>query len=1419
MRKFKKTISKIILLTSVLLATGGSSPLTTTVYADDYSVSTNSKSSRKTTMSSNATEMRGVRTTSGNGDAGGERYKVYFSVSGEDATSKSSPKLVGIGTSTGIVTPITAGDEGGGNATISYFSPPNTSKKSKNTNAIVKQDELFYQTFYKADDGFWYESKEGDGLVAYRPVKMPSYNLADGRGWTVEDFGGDVDAFQSAQGGSMYFFVPVAVVKEKNGVFDKKGSFPIVSKVAKKEPKKESKTDQKQAQQQSQQANVDRYASQYPSVGDRPSTNTLLAYIMYSKGGSNDDAIKEVTVSFGEVKYYPAKSSDVLTDADSYKNNANVGSYATSGEKGAYIPNSINMATTPQPEGKTLANMLRVYGGWGYISVSASATDTNSTTSNDLGSILSEIWTTNNGIMGFAGNIILTLVSPILWLVGQLLDYFNAVANALLGMITGLVEIFGNPLGILNIVGNSVVGKTGNWLIELAVEVRDYLLSNDMIEFLVSTINSYKHIIFYFWLILGFVSMSYRMVFRKKKYGAVLTKWFFKVSAPFVMILFAVVINGIPTVGDADGYKANEVSDSQIDMLKFGVAFNYDLRKIYDFDSGGQPKWRELVNSDNIDLEDWSLTPEQIKNVNQRIEATLGSELSADLSQNANSSSTFDVNTYLSGIAQASKSSNASLIASSKLPLFNGASYITAQQEEDKTRFSIRANPMLKTSGGSQHSADYIPSGYSFNGYSYIFTKNDASIKQIDNDVATESDESKSTEYAFMSGVSDKGKEGYIKQFSVGYYGLYWKATPLSLSKPWTYLYGANTNNNEITEHPSTYMYGAGESTQVANLRRQQGAKLDDNDKAPEQVEEPKLNGNAYNADELKQYYYWKYINAYNIALINKYMGTASDMDVYDLQLSNQSVVFLLQSQLKENELRYFASNLNHSSSAKGKSGAKTSFIFNRFVTPQKTDEISTMKITGFFMSLAYTMLLVTYIKTIATMSISDYIVGRWKAMFAGFGGSWSNAVYYSVLTWFWGLIGSWIPYAFQWSVSVVMEASKKLSATPIGMAGGFGVGIGVWLVAWAMCYPFVKVADKQISLVVGLIYLLDVLRLAIKGWLFGRFGLDSLIYQGSQGSGFGGLVSMATGGIAGAKNDLKQRLGVGTGAGIGAGIGAGVASSMAGNKPTIGDDEEPEELERTGFNNRPTSQIEGELPDGAEGVQVNGTKKGLSEIDKQRNPLRKLLPVNTTDGKDPLNPLGVEGQPTSGTPVQRSKSPLSKPTTPLSKPTTPLQKLGSGIKKVGGFYGQGARIATTTALASIGMSGLAKSVDKGMTKAMRYGGQLTTPNSQPRQAISRSYEKTKGYVQQFRQTVANSQTGKPKLAKTERGGKTVVQNSKPMVSKLKSDIKPTLTSQELKSSGGVTDRTPIETPKVIPSKEPRVVKKAIKYPKKSRRK
>ena len=64
---------------------------------------------------------------------------------------------------------------------------------------------------------------------------------------------------------------------------------------------------------------------------------------MYTKGGSGDDAIKDIDVSYGEIKYYPAPASNVLTDGDTYKSNEGVKAYAGNGEtKGAYIPNSIN---------------------------------------------------------------------------------------------------------------------------------------------------------------------------------------------------------------------------------------------------------------------------------------------------------------------------------------------------------------------------------------------------------------------------------------------------------------------------------------------------------------------------------------------------------------------------------------------------------------------------------------------------------------------------------------------------------------------------------------------------------------------------------------------------------------------------------------------------------------------------------------------------------------------------------------------------------------------------------------------------------------------------------------------------------------------------------------------------------------------
>ena len=1398
MRRFKKKLGNILLLSCLLFSTGVTTMLSTphVVYADDGDKAKVQPAEKSTEVEivSNPEQKRGAIAYAMYQDVGvgatqRVKYQPYFNIAG------GSPVLVGINSSNQAYNPAKIGDEGGGSdAKMSYFSASKIGS-SKNTNAVIAQDEAYMQTFYKAEDGYWYKEKEGDGLLAYRPVKVSSHNLESGNPWKPEDFSNDIDAFQTAQKGTMFVFVPVADIKTKKNTagefFDKNNSYSVRSKLVKKKEKEQSQASRKKTQQDKQRALAEEFASSYPNVGDRPSTNTLLAYIMYTKGGSGDDAIKDIDLSYGEIKYYPAPSSNVLVNDEAYKSNEAVRKYAGNGEtKGAYIPNSINMAGSPQPEGKTLANMLKVYGGWGFISVSATATDTNSTTSNNIGSILGDIWDNNNGWFGVIGNVILTIIAPALWIVAMILDVFNSVANAFLGFVTGIGNIFGDPIGMIFYKNKGESGSE-NWLINLAINIKDYFFTNETIKDLADTINAYRNWIFLVWLLIGLLSLIYRMVFRKGKYGQRITKWFFRISAPVVMIILAGIVTGMPLIGEA-GYKSQtEVSDKEIDMLKYGVAFNFDLREAYNFaGKDGAPKYQELIDTDDIDIASWNMTSKQIKDLNQRIEAKLGSELSADLSQHNTQGATFDVNTYLSGIAQASKLANAqrtgNSVASNDLPsdfVKNGyMSYKIEGENKEKTKFTIYGAPMLKISGGSQQSADFVPVGYQFDGYPYIFTQNDASIKRQEDESESASDENKSTEYAYLSGTSNAKDPNYKKQFYIGFYGVYWEATPVSLSQPWTYLYGANTNNNAITEHPSTYMYGAGKSTQIANLRKQQGSNLEDDDKAPESVTAPQMSedGTGYKSEGRKHYFYWKYINAYNLALINKYMGTKSDMDVSDLQLSNQSVVFLLQSQLKETELRYYASNLNHSDSGKGKSSSKTPFIYNRFITPQKSDDIASVKISGFFITLAYTMILLTYVKTLSTISITDYILGRWKAMFAGFKGSWSNGVYYSILTWFWGVIVNFIPSTFQFGVSIITATAKTLNDSPLGMAGSFGVGFGVLCIAWVLTYPFVQVSDKKISLIVGLIYMFDVIRLAIKGWLFGRYGLDSIIYQNEGGFGFGELLGLASGGLLGAKQDLQQRLG-------GVNNSFGSDNDGLGGTPTTDEDGEVDP-------NKPTSTDDGENPNEPDGQQVEGTeRKELTEEEKQRSPLR----YQDEEGK--------EGGEPKGTPKDAPKGKnVPKPTKPKGK----IGKLASVAGKGAGAYYQIARIATTATMSLIGMNSLANKTNKGFNN---IGRQFSSPKSPIRKAIGQGTDKFKDFVDKRRANKPNP---------TDKGTKIPTAGEKPMTPKREGKMKPTIDSQERPSQTSVIkDNSSSAVTNITRKEGMKPIKKPVRYPKKRKKK
>ena len=490
--------------------------------------------------------------------------------------------------------------------------------------------------------------------------------------------------------------------------------------------------------------------------------------------------------------------------------------------------------------------------------------------------------------------------------------------------------------------------------------------------------------------------------------------------------------------------------------------------------------------------------------------------------------------------------------------------------------------------------------------------------------------------------------------------------------------------------------------------------------------------------------------------------------------------------------MRYYASNLNHSDSGKGKSSSKTPFIYNRFITPQKSDDISTMQVSGFFITLAYTIILMTYVKTLATISITDYIVGRWKAMFAGIKGSWSNAVYYSILTWFWGVIVNFIPSTFQFGVSIISATAKALNDSPLGMAGSFGVGFGVLCIAWVLTYPFVQVSDKKISLIVGLIYMFDVIRLAIKGWLFGRYGLDSIIYQNSGGFGAGALLGLATGGLLGAKQDLQQRLG-------------GIKNSFSNGSDGLGGTPTTDEEGSGDDPTRPTGTDDTYNPDSPDGQEVEGNnRKELTEEEKQRSPLRnKEGEAGAGETKD-----GSKGTPNGETPNGTPKgAPKGKGVPNPTKPKGKLGKLASVAGKGAGAYYQVARIATTATMSAIGMNNLANKTNQGFNAV---GRKLSSPQSPIKKAISQGTDKVKGFVDKRRANKPNP---------TDNGTKIPTTGEKPMTPKREGKMKPTIVSQERPSQTSVIKDDSSSTGTNITRKEGmKPIKKPVRFPKKKKK-
>lgn len=976
-----------------------------------------------------------------------------------------------------------------------YHFSNSSGQENRKIDGIGANSTTYLQTIFtskdttsmsKGSDGFYYKKagKDQQAYYAWEAEEMDSNALAGA-------YYGD-QAQQKVTGNTVVYFIPVKVVK------DSKPKEKVVADVSKN--KKETPVNA---------GNVDK--STYANLGDEPSTNVLLAEIMYTYGGADGTAIKDGKIEYNNIRKYPAPTKNIQKDSDVYEKENKSINYYSKGTLGAYIPNQLSMSSSNTIAGNTLANLLRIYGGWGFLQVDAGATSTNTTTNNSYLNTVGQLWNFGSGWATVGANSVILLISPIIALAAEFFDLANELLKMILSLIIYIGELVGNPLAWVGLVGGQSV-EAPNWLAEVVGSIREQFLSNDTAKEVADDLIGIMKWVIKITLITAVAILILRFAFRKKGKLKVFSTAFFRMTAWIPLLLGAYLLTGAGENGQISGGDSSVISSTKIDVLELLLATNGDLSKVYT-DNG---TLAQIIGTNTINIDDFELTNQQITKVNEYINSVLGSQLKADLdTYSDNSTATFNVNDYLEAIKLASNSTNKAIIPANQLPKDVSISW------NNNGTLYVKGSPMLFVSGSEtkRQSANLLPNGYEFNGHAYMFTKNYSG----GGDDSESSDEDE-TQYAYFSdkAPTKKNIESGLayKKYSIPFNSSYWNATVVSLEVPWTYLYGANPNNNRVTEDPRTYTFGTNGNYLIQNLKSEVGDKFtyDSEDDTPDTITNDDAvsyqNIQANKESDHKYPYYWKYVNAYNIALLNKYQGTNS-VSNSSMQLSNQSMVFLLQSNLTETGLDFYATNTNNSESAKGKSRSATDYKYRRLISPQKQETQAVLQINGAFQTFAVTMLLVAYIRRLSTMTVVDYIGGRYKALGSVGLGSWSNAIYYNVLTYFWALITIYVPRSFDLASNIMNTASQKASTSDSfgGNYGALGVGIVALGTAWVFSKQFGGGnGNVSFSLVSSVVDILDAIRIAIKSFLFGKWGPDSLLYGRDIGL-VGGLFGDGAGG------------------------------------------------------------------------------------------------------------------------------------------------------------------------------------------------------------------------------------------------------------------------------------------------------------------
>lgn len=784
---------------------------------------------------------------------------------------------------------------------------------------------------------------------------------------------------------------------------------------------------------------IEKYNS-YLSLGDKPDPSTILASAILAKGGAS--GVDSANIGFSTLAQYPAptqatakiKGKDQTVSVYEYGNLQNSGS-----------------ATA---EGSTTANIIRILSRYGWL-----------TTNNN--NEKKTAWYTE--LMNNISNPVYAVGTIVATTLGVISD---ALANVFQAVIDGTGTIVGwlLPVKIFGLVTGTIAGvaQADNWFTQVVRSMIELVFGKGK----VNTIKVFIGMAIAFAII---ISVTEFLIKGKKegiKSGLLsFRKIVFKLGVwtlglALLPVLYQLISSGGAGVSaiDNDDFTTGTTFNSE----KYFIATNGDLSVLYP-DNFEVAKGRYLTNTE-IE-KNFKPTAKQITEANQKVKNILGSELSAQIDaknkskgalDNVVSNKTWNVNDYLTGIESASDYSNQ--ITANKLP-----SALSWEPDITKNQMTVSVMP-TDVGGTAKNIQDITKQGW------FIYKGTPVWFDNI-----ADSFNGDSEEKAYVSAGGWMG---------IKYSPTVYQPKAITRKDTHTYLYGASSNNNEMTLNVANFTFNHGltlngnlqafpkGNSQVKDGEAVKKAKTNNGvsaGKIDDKLDTPKT---ALTSDNIQ----WR--NAYMVAMFNKYAGTTDNYGTLNnMGFSNQSTMILLQSTYNKSKLSYSGYNTPNSKADNSKAQTKDNVYMPVYTNVGTSEMLSNALSRTSYGLISRAIILYAIMVCIFQYSFGVIIKDSWVYFFRwGSKGSATGllmivvtTVYFFMLFQITGLLSSLIMRF------VTLTITKLQGESLVATATTFSIGVMLVGIALLTCLRIIKINRRKTSLVslsfLGLTVLYDTIK------------------------------------------------------------------------------------------------------------------------------------------------------------------------------------------------------------------------------------------------------------------------------------------------------------------------------------------------------